>query len=70
MDITRRGTLLLQLRLHPKLDQRQLWLDSPEALEVTFNNPAPWFDGKAISTWALSLFAEPVCTSLLNGQPC
>jgi hypothetical protein len=70
MDITRRGTLVLQLRLHPKREQHQVWLDSPEALEVTFDNPAPWFDGKAISTWALALFAKPVCASLLNGQPC
>lgn len=70
MDITRRGTTVLQLRLSPKLEQRQVWLEAPEALEVTFDNPAPWFDGKAISNWALSLFAHPVCASLDNGQPC
>jgi hypothetical protein len=70
MDITRRGTTVLQLRLSPKLEQRQVWLEAPEALEVTFDNPAPWFDGKAISNWALSLFAHPVCVSLDNGQPC
>ena len=70
MDITRRGTTVLQLRLSPKLEQRQVWLDAPEALEVTFDNPAPWFDGKAISNWVLSLFANPVCASLVNGQPC
>ena len=70
MDITRRGTTVLQLRLSPKLEQRQVWLEAPEVLEVTFDNPAPWFDGKAISNWALSLFAHPVCASLQNGQPC
>ena len=70
MDITRRGTTVLQLRLSPKLEQRQVWLEAPEALEVTFDNPAPWFDGKAISNWVLSLFANPVCASLQNGQPC
>ena len=70
MDITRRGTTVLQLRLSPKLEQRQVWLEAPEALEVTFDNPAPWFDGKAISNWVLSLFANPVCASLVNGQPC
>lgn len=70
MDITRRGTTVLQLRLSPKLEQRQVWLEAPEALEVTFDNPAPWFDGKAISNWVLSLFADPVCAFLENGQPC
>jgi hypothetical protein len=70
MDITRRGTTVLQLRLSPKPEQRQVWLESPEALEVTFDNPAPWFDGKAISNWVLSLFAHPVCAFLENGQPC
>ena len=70
MDITRRGTTVLQLRLSPKLQQRQVWLEAPEALEVTFDNPAPWFDGKAISNWVLSLFADPVCAFLENGQPC
>jgi hypothetical protein len=70
MDITRRGTTVLQWRLSPKPEQRQVWLEAPEALEVTFDNPAPWFDGKAISNWVLSLFAHPVCTSLENGQPC
>ena len=70
MDITRRGTTVLQLRLSPKLEQRQVWLEAPEALEVTFDNPAPWFDGKAISNWVLSLFAHPVCAALENGQPC
>jgi hypothetical protein len=70
MDVTRRGTAVLQLRMSPKLEQRQVWLEAPEALEVTFDNPAPWFDGKAISNWVLSLFANPVCASLVNGQPC
>jgi hypothetical protein len=70
MDITRRGTTVLQLRLSPKLEQRQVWLDAPEVVEVTFDNPAPWFDGKAISNWVLALFADPVCASLLDGQAC
>jgi hypothetical protein len=70
MDITRRGTTVLQWRLSPKLEQRQVWLEAPEVLEVTFDNPAPWFDGKAISNWVLSLFAQPVCAALENGQPC
>jgi hypothetical protein len=70
MDITRRGTTVLQFRLHPKPDQRQVWLEAAEALEVTFDNPAPWFDGKAISNWVLALFADPMCASLENGQPC
>jgi hypothetical protein len=70
MDITRRGTTVLQLRLSPKPGQGQVWLEEPEVLEVTFDNPAPWFDGKAISNWALSLFAKPVCVNLQNGQPC
>jgi hypothetical protein len=70
MDITRRGTTLLQLRLSPKSTQQQVWLEAPEVLEVTFDNPAPWFDGKAIRTWVLALFATPLCANLLNGQPC
>jgi len=70
MDITRRGTTLLQFRMSPKPGQRQVWLEAPEVLEVTFDNPAPWFDGKAVSNWALSLFATPVCANLHNGQPC
>ena len=70
MDITRRGTTVLQFRLSPKPDRRQVWLEAVEALQVTFDNPAPWFDGKAISNWALSLFANPVCASLENGRHC
>jgi hypothetical protein len=70
MDITRRGTTVLQFRLSPKPDQRQVWLEAVEAPGVTFDNPSPWFDGKAISNWVLSLFANPVCASLENGQHC
>jgi hypothetical protein len=70
MDITRRGTMVLQWRISPRPEPRQVWLEAPEALGVPFDNPAPWFDGKAISNWVLSLFANPVCTSLHNGQPC
>jgi hypothetical protein len=70
MDITRRGTTLLQFHLRPKPGQHQVWLEAPEVLEVTFDNPAPWFDGKAISTWARALFVNPVCANLQNGQPC
>jgi hypothetical protein len=70
MDITRRGTTALQFRLTPKPGERQVWLEAPEVLEVTFDNPAPWFDGKAISNWALALFASPVCANLQTGQPC
>jgi hypothetical protein len=70
MDVTRRGTTVLQLRVSPKLERHQVWLEAPEVLEVTFDNPAPWFDGKAISNWALALLAHPVCASLDSGQPC
>jgi hypothetical protein len=70
MDITRRGTTRLQFHLRPHTEQRQVWLEAPKVLEVTFDNPAPWFDGKAISTWVLALFSKPVCASLENGQPC
>lgn len=70
MDITRRGTTVLQFHLNPRLAERQVWLEEPEVLDLTFDNPAPWFDGKAISNWALSLFAKPVCANLQNGQPC
>ena len=70
MDITRRGTTVLQFHLNPMPAERQVWLDEPELLEVTFENPAPWFDGRAISKWALSLFATPICADLQNGQPC
>jgi hypothetical protein len=70
MDITRRGTTALQFRMTSNLGQRQVWLEDPEVLDVTFDNPAPWFDGKAISNWALFLFAKPVCANLQDGQPC
>jgi hypothetical protein len=70
MDITRRGTTVLQFHLDPKPGQHEVWLEYPEVLDVTFDNPAPWFDGKAISNWALSLFVNPVCANLQNGQPC
>lgn len=70
MDITRRGTTVLQFRLDPKPGQHEVWLEYPEVLDVTFDNPAPWFDGKAISNWARSLFVNPVCANLQNGQPC
>ena len=70
MDITRRGDGAAT-RLSPKSGQRQIWLEDPEVLDVTFDNPAPWFDGKAISNWALSLFGvKPVCANVRNGQPC
>jgi hypothetical protein len=70
MDITRRGATVLQFHINPKPVERQVWLEDPEVVEVTFDNPAPWFDGKAISNWALSLFPKPVCADLQNGQPC
>jgi hypothetical protein len=70
MDITRRGTTVLQFHLSPKAGQQQVWLEDPEILDVTFDNPAPWFDGKAISNWALSLFGKPVCAHVQNGQAC
>lgn len=70
IDITRRGTTVLQFRLDPQPGQHRVWLEYPEVLDVTFDNPAPWFDGKAISNWALSLFVNPVCANLQNGQPC
>jgi hypothetical protein len=70
MDVTRRGTTALQFRMTHKPAERQVWLEDPEVLDVTFDNPAPWFDGKAISNWALFLFAKPVCANLRNGQPC
>jgi hypothetical protein len=70
MDITRRGTTVLQFRLDPKPGEQQVWLEDPEVLDVTFDNPAPWFDGKAISNWTRALFVKPVCADLQNGQPC
>jgi hypothetical protein len=70
IDITRRGMTVLQFRLSPKPAQQQVWLEDPEVLDVTFDNPAPWFDGKAISNWARALFMNPICANLQNGQPC
>src|SRR5262245_58044475 len=34
MDLTRRGTTVLQFRLNPKPKQQQLWLEEPEVLEI------------------------------------
>jgi hypothetical protein len=70
MDITRRGTTVLQFHLSPKPGQQQVWLEAPEVLEVTFDNPAPWFDGQAIRNWARAIFLNPMCANLQNGQPC
>jgi hypothetical protein len=70
MDITRHGSAVLRLHLTPGAEGRQVWLETPEVVEVTFDNPAPWFDGKAIRKWVLSLFSSPLCAHLQNGQPC
>jgi hypothetical protein len=70
MDLTRRGTLVMQLRLTPQAGQRQVRLEGPEVLDITFDNPAPWFDGKAIQTWAIELLSTPICAYVQNGQPC
>jgi hypothetical protein len=70
MDLTRRGAAVIQLRLRPQPEQRQVRLEDPTVLDITFDNPAPWFDGKAITSWVLELFATPLCARLQNGQPC
>jgi hypothetical protein len=70
MDLTRRGAAVLQFQLSSEPRQRQIKLDSPQLLDVTFDNPAPWFDGKAISTWVLALYSQPICMHLPDGQPC
>lgn len=70
MDVTRRGTLLLGLQLMPRPEQQQILLEQPRVQELTFGNPAPWFDGKAITNWVLALFATPVCAELPSGLPC
>jgi len=70
MDITRRGNAVLAFTMAPKPTERQVWLEAPEVQEVTFDNPAPWFDGRAIDHWALSLFPKPLCANLQNGHPC
>jgi hypothetical protein len=70
MDITRRGTTVIQLHLNQRTGQRRVVLEKPEVLDMTFDNPAPWFDGTAIRNWTLELFATPLCIDLQNGQPC
>jgi hypothetical protein len=70
MDVTRRGTVVLQWQLRALAERRQVVLESPQVLDLTFANPAPWFDGKAIRTWVLDLFAAPLCASVPGGQPC
>ncbi len=70
MDVTRRGTAVLQLHLTPRSEQRQMVLEEPTIVDLTFDNPAPWFDGKAIVNWALTLFARPTCVTSPSGLPC
>ena len=70
MDVTRRGTISLELRLTPRPDEQQVFLEMPQVTDITFDNPAPWFDGKAVATWALTPFATPTCTRLHSGLPC
>jgi hypothetical protein len=70
MDVTRRGTAVIQLRLTPRLEQRQMVLEDPKVVDLTFDNPAPWFDGKAITNWVLTLFARPTCVTSPSGLPC
>jgi hypothetical protein len=70
MDVTRRGTTVMQLHLNESAGQRRVVLEHPIIVDVTFDNPAPWFDGKAIRNWALGLFAAPICVDLEDGQPC
>ncbi len=70
MDVTRRGTLVLELQLTPRPDEGQVLLEKSQVADITFDNPAPWFDGKAISNWALTLFATPPCVQLQSGLPC
>jgi hypothetical protein len=70
MDVTRRGTAVIQLRLTPQLEQRQMVLADPKIVDLTFDNPAPWFDGKAIINWVLTLFARPTCVTSPSGLPC
>jgi len=70
MDITRRGTLVLQLQLTPQPARSQVLLEQPHVQDITFDNPAPWFDGKAISNWAVALFAAITCARLDTGLPC
>jgi hypothetical protein len=70
MDVTRRGTAAIQLRLTPRLEQRQMVLEDAKIVDLTFDNPAPWFDGKAIINWVLTLFARPTCVTSPSGLPC
>jgi hypothetical protein len=70
MDITRRGTTVIQLHLHQLTAQRRVVLENPTVLDMTFDNPAPWFDGTAVRNWTLDLFATPICANLQTGQPC
>lgn len=70
MDVTRRGTLSLGLQLTPRREDQQILLDRPRIQGITFENPAPWFDGKAIANWVLEFFATPICAQLPSGLPC
>jgi hypothetical protein len=70
MDITRRGTTVMQWRLRQPASQHHVALENPAVVDMTFDNPAPWFDGTAIRNWALQLFARPICVDLQSGQPC
>jgi hypothetical protein len=70
MDVTRRGTTVIQLHLNESAGQPRVALEKPKIMDVTFDNPAPWFDGAAIRNWALDLFATPICVNLEDGQPC
>ncbi|MBI3326228.1 MAG: hypothetical protein HYZ81_05955 [Nitrospinae bacterium] len=70
MDVTRMGTLVILLRLTPQQERRQVFLEKPQVQDITFDNPAPWFDGKAVSNWAIALFATPTCARLQSGLPC
>ena len=70
MDVTRRGALILRLQLVPGPEPQQISLTPAQLQEITFQNPAPWFDGKAIGDWGLDLFATPTCARLHSGLPC
>jgi hypothetical protein len=70
MDVTRRGTAVIQLHLSARQEQREVVLEDPEIVELSVDNPAPWFDGKAIINWVLTLFARPTCVTSSGGLPC
>ena len=70
MDVTRRGTLVLELQLTARWEEERVFLEMPHVADITFDNPAPWFDGKAIGNWALTLFGTGMCAELQNGLPC